>query len=315
MRGRLGAAALALAALTVAAGCTAPAAPVAGGTAAHTQAPHASASPTTSAAVAPCNPEASSLAPLPGPPQVTPGSFMAKIKARRYLIAGVDANTYHFEYFNPRDGNFEGFDIDMIRAVAQAIFGNPNQVEYKAITDDERETDIENGSVDIVAHTMTISCDRLKVVDFSTVYFDAHGQILVLDSSTVTGAASLAGQKVCATKGSDSIGNIEPCHPQIVLAPSITDCLVKLQQGQVAAITSDNSILEGLVAQDPYTKIVGPYLTDEPYGLAIAKTHPDFVRFVNAVLQNERTSGAWRASYLKWVGSPAPQPPPAGYAG
>ena len=110
------------------------------------------------------------------------------------------------------------------------------------------------------------------------------------------------------------MGSIEAYHPKAVLVPYITDCLVKLQQGQVAAITTDNSILEGLEAQDPYTKIVGPYLTDEPYGLAIAKTHPDFVRFVNAVLENERTSGAWKASYVKWVGSPAPQPPPAGYA-
>jgi polar amino acid transport system substrate-binding protein len=321
-RPRLRAAALALAALTaaaVAAGCAAPAArppaPVASGTPASTKAPAASASPTASTAAAPaCNPEASSLAPLPGPPQVTPGSFMAKIKARGYLIAGVDANTYHFEYFNPRDGNFEGFDIDMIKAVAQAIFGNPNQVEYKAITDAEREPDIENGSVDIVAHTMTISCDRLEHVDFSTVYFDAHQQVLVLDGSTVAGAASLAGQKVCATGGSDSMGGIEAYHPKAVLVPYITDCLVQLQQGQVAAITSDNSILEGLEAQDPYTKIVGSYLTNEPYGLAIAKTHPDFVRFVNAVLEKERTSGAWQASYRSWVGSPAPQPPSAGYA-
>ena len=81
---------------------------------------------------------------------------MAKIKARGYLIAGVDANTYHFEYFNPRDANFEGFDIDMIRAVAQAIFGNPDKVQYKAITDDARIPDLNNSSVDIVAHTMTI---------------------------------------------------------------------------------------------------------------------------------------------------------------
>jgi polar amino acid transport system substrate-binding protein len=318
MRPRLRAAALALAALTaaaVAAGCTAPAArppaPAASGTPASTR---ASASPTASTAVPHCDPAASSLAPLPGPPQVTPGSFMAKIKARGYLIAGVDANTYHFEYFNPGDGSFEGFDIDMVRAVAQAIFGNPNQVEYKAISDADRETDVNNGSVDIVAHTMTINCARLEVVDFSTVYFDAHQQILVLDGSSVTGAASLAGQKVCATGGSDSMGGIAPFHPKAVLVPYITDCLVELQQGQVAAITSDNSILEGLEAQDPHTKIVGTYLEDEPYGLAIAKTHPDFVRFVNAVLEKERTSGAWQASYIKWVGSPAPQPPPAGYA-
>ena len=319
--------ALAVAALTVvavAAGCSAtagpPPAPVASGAHASTKPPAASASPAASSTgatktgAATCDPAASSLAPLPGPPQVTPGSFMAKIKARGYLIAGVDANTYHFEYFNPGDANFEGFDIDMIRAVAQAIFGNPDKVEYKAITDAERETDIENGSVDIVAHTMTITCQRLEVVDFSTVYFDAHQQILVLDSSKATGVASLAGQKVCATAGSDSIDNIESYHPKIVQVPYITDCLVDLQQGQVAAITSDNSILEGLEAQDPFTKIVGPYLTDEPYGLAIAKDHTDFVRFVNAVLAQERADGAWKASYLRWVGSPAPQPPAAQYA-
>jgi polar amino acid transport system substrate-binding protein len=306
----------ALAAAAVAAGCTAPAAgpaaPAAGGTPASTHAPAASASPT--ATVPPCNPAASSLAPLPGPPQVTPGSFMATIKKRGYLIAGVDANTYHFEYYNPGDGSFEGFDIDMVKAVAQAIFGNPNAVEYKAISDADRETDVNNGSVDIVAHTMTINCSRLEDVDFSTVYFDAHQQILVLNGSTVTGAASLAGQKVCATGGSDSMGGIAPYHPKPVLVPYITDCLVELQQGQVAAITTDNSILEGLEKQDPHTKIVGPYLENEPYGLAIKKTNSDFVRFVNAVLENERTSGAWKASYLKWVGSPAPQPPAAGYA-
>ena len=320
---RLRAAALGLAALTAAggaAGCAAraasPPAPVTSGSAASAQAPAASGSPAASAtAGATCDPAASSLAPL-GPPQVTPGSFMAKIKARGYLIAGVDANTYHFEYFNPRDGDFEGFDIDMIRAVAQAIFGNPDKVEYKAITDDARIPDVNNGSVDIVAHTMTITCDRLKEVDFSTVYFDAHQQVLVLDSSHAAGLNDLGGQNVCATKGSDSVNAVEasPAHPKLVTVQYITDCLVQLQQGQVAAITTDNTILEGLEAQDPFTKIVGPYLTNEPYGLAISKDHPEFVRFVNAVLENERRSGAWQASYRSWIGSPAPVPPAAGYA-
>ena len=326
-RPRLRAAALAVAALTavaVAAGCTGPAAgppaPAATGTAAPTQAPSASASSTASTAVPPCNPEKSSPAPLPGSLQVTPGSFMAKIKAHGHLVAGVDANTYGFEYFNPSHGDFEGFDIDMIRAVAQAIFGNPNAVQYKAITDDDRETDLENGSVDIVAHTYTIKCDRLERVSFSTVYFDAHGQILVLDSSTVKTASDLRGRKVCATAGSDSLGNLEAYRPAIVpkivpvIVPYITDCLVLLQQGQVAAITSDNSILEGLEKQDPFTKIVGPYLTNEPYGLAIAKQNQDFVRFVNAVLEREFTSGAWTASYLKWVGPSPPAPPRPEYA-
>jgi polar amino acid transport system substrate-binding protein len=116
-------------------------------------------------AAAACNPKASSLAPS-GLPQVTPGSFMAKIRARGFLIAGVDQNTYHFGFLNPLDGRVEGFDIDMIRAVADAIFGNPDKVEYKAISDAQRIPDIQSGAVDIVAHTMTITCARLKQVAF-----------------------------------------------------------------------------------------------------------------------------------------------------
>jgi polar amino acid transport system substrate-binding protein len=91
-------------------------------------------------ATAGCNPKASSLAPS-GPPQVTSGSFMAKIRARGYLLAGVDQSTYHFGFLNPLNGQIEGFDIDMIRAVAQAIFGNPNMVHYKAISDAQRIPD------------------------------------------------------------------------------------------------------------------------------------------------------------------------------
>ena len=263
-----------------------------------------------------CDPAASSLAPS-GPPQVTAGSFMAKVKARGYLIAGVDQSTYHFGYLNPLDGQIEGFDIDMVRAVAQAIFGNPGRVQYKAITDAERIPDVLGGSVDIVAHTMTITCDRLRHVDFSSVYFDAHQRVLVPgDSRATAGLAALGGQKVCATQGSDSVTTIEdyPTHPRVVQVPYWTDCLVQLQQDQVAAISTDDAILYGLAAQDPFTKVVGPELTEEPYGLAIAKQHPDFVRFVNAVLAQERADGSWTASYHHWVGPQDAAPPPARYA-
>ncbi len=265
-----------------------------------------------------CNPVASSLRPAPGPPQVTPDSFMAKILARGYLVAGVSQSTYNFGYFDPLDGQTEGFDADMIHAVADAIFGNPDKVEFRGITDAEREPDIRNGSVDIVAETMTILCVRLKQVDFSSVYFEAHTRVLVLKNSTATSLANLGGQKVCTTAGSDAVGIISsyPVTPRLVLVtpPQITDCLVLLQQGQVAAVSTDDAILAGLQAQDPFTKVVGPLLAPQPYGLAIAKQHPDFVRFVNAVLAQYEADGGWAASYARWVGSPAPTPPAAQYA-
>ena len=269
------------------------------------------------AAASTCDPKASSLSPA-GPPQVTAGSFMAKIRARGYLIAGVDQSTYHFGFLNPLTGQIEGFDIDMIRAVAQAIFGDPGKVQFKAISDAQRIPDVKDGTVDIVAHTMTITCDRLKDIDFSSVYFDAHQRVLVLNNSRATGLASLGGQKVCATAGSNSATIISSYRvtPRLVLVtrPQFTDCLVLLQQGQIAAVSTDDAILAGLKAQDPFTKIVGPRLAPQPYGLAISKQHPEFERFVNAVLAQEVADGAWAASYAHWVGTPVPHPPTANYA-
>ena len=266
-----------------------------------------------SAADTSCDPTAS-LRPA-GPPQVTPGSFMATIRARGYLVAGVDPGTYHFGFFNPSRGQFQGFDIDMLHAIARAIFGDPSKIEFKSITDAQRISAVRSGSVDIVAHTMIITCARLRQVDFSTVYFDTGQRVLVAKNSPAKSIADLGGQKVCATKGSISLANVAvaPSHPIPVAAPYWTDCLVLLQQGDVAAISTDAAILIGLTAQDPETKLVGPQFTNDPYGLAISKRHPDFVRFVNAVLAKMRANGQWAASYARWIGAPVPAPPRARY--
>jgi polar amino acid transport system substrate-binding protein len=270
-----------------------------------------------------CDPTAS-LRPL-GPPRVTPGSFMARIRARGYLIAGVDQNTYHFGYLNPLDDQIEGFDIDMLHAIAAAIFGDPDKIRFVSISDAQRISAVQSGRVDIVAHTMTITCARLQQVDFSTVYFDAGQRVLVLRNSTAQDLTDVLvdGGKVCATTGSTSLATIiayAKLDAQVtdtpgsaVAVPYWTDCLVLLQEGDVAAISTDDSILAGLEAQDPETKIIGPRLTNEPYGLAISKEHPDFVRFVNAVLAEMRADGQWAASYKRWIGTPVPAPPPANY--
>ena len=97
--------------------------------------------------------------------------------------------------------------------------------------------------------------------------------------------------------------------------PAFADCLVAFQQNEVDAISTDDTILAGLAAQDPYAKVVGPRFTDEPYGMAMSPEHPEFTRFVNAVLAKNRANGTWTATYDKWLGDfgPAPAPPPAEY--
>jgi len=262
----------------------------------------------------PCDRTASSLRPT-GPPRVTPGSFMEQIRDHGRLIAGVSEYTYPFGFFNPLDRKPEGFEIDIVHAIAKAIFGNPHMIEFKAISDAQRSPDVQSGAVDIVAHTMTILCQRLRYVDFSSVYFNAGAQVLVRKNSRAKNLADLGGKKVCATAGSDSIAHIEAARPRPipVVKTNFIDCLVLLQQGDVAAISTDDNILRGLKAQDPWTKIIGRPFTSEPYGLAISQQHPGFVRFVNAVLQQMRTDGQWAADYRHWVGTPVPPPPRARY--
>jgi polar amino acid transport system substrate-binding protein len=240
----------------------------------------------------------------------------------------VDQTTYHFGYLNPLDGQVEGFDIDMIKEVAAAIFGlSPDstalaaRIHFKVITNAERITDTENGTVDIVADTMTVNCARMQEIDFSSIYYDAKQRVLVDAPAAGQAAPDLtklgsAHQKVCAVTGSDSVNQIRAAGATAVQEVYWSDCLVLLEEGQVAGVSTDDSILYGMQAQDPSTVVTGPPLEDEPYGLAISKAHPDFVRFVNAVLAADRASGQWAKSYRTWVSATAPLPTwPVVYAG
>jgi polar amino acid transport system substrate-binding protein len=170
---------------------------------------------------------------------------------------------------------------------------------------------VQNGTVDIVVDAVTVNCARRRQVAFSTVYYDAHQRVLVPDTSKARGLGDLGGKRVCASAGSaplDVIANA-PSHPIAIGAPQAIDCLVYLQEGRVDAISTDDSILLGFRAQDPYTKLVGTSVAAAPYGMAINQGHPEFVRFVNGVLDQIRTSGTWRAIYARWLGKLTPSIP------
>jgi len=255
--------------------------------------------------------------PLPAPGQMPAGSTMARIVQRGKLVVGVDQNTLNMGFRDPFTSQIQGFDVDMARAVAQAIFGSPDAIQLRALTSDQRIPALQNGDVDIVVRTMTITCDRLQQVNFSTVYYDAQQRILVRKNSGITGADQLAGKKACATKGSTSLNTLLalPSQPTAIGVADWTDCLVMLQQGQIDAVSTDDVILAGMAAQDRYTEVVGSSLGDQPYGMAIPKQNEDFVRFVNGVLERVRTNGTWTASYQRWLGgllsgsTPAPPAP------
>jgi polar amino acid transport system substrate-binding protein len=285
-------------------------------------APQATVAPssTTTTTVDPnsCNREAS----LTPDATIAPDSWMQKIRDRGRLIVGVDTSTRLFSFRDSRTGTIDGLDVDMLRAVARAIFGLAqgapvdDKIDFRAVSTAERQTAIRSGDVDIVASLFTANCDRQANFGLSTVYFRSAQEVLVRDPS-ITSVDDLAGKKVCVTFPSTSYTQFRAIQPKakIVKAAVRTDCLVALQDAQVDAVTADSTILEGFQSQDPTTILLPDPLSDEPYVIVVSKDHPEFVRFVNAVLQQMRDDGELAAIYQKWLGPSAPPIPQPTYRG
>ncbi len=280
-----------------------------------------SSAPPTTAPPTCANPLASYEPPdsLPSPSDLPAGSRMAAIKKRGRLIAGVSADTYLMASRNPASGRIEGFDIDMVKAVAKAILGDENAYQLTVITAADRIPALEQRRVDMVARNMTITCARWQQIAFSSEYYRSGQKILVRKGSDATTLADLSGQRVCAPKGTSSLDNLTKLAPKAIAvgADNHTGCLVLFQQGKVDAITGDDTVLAGLVAQDPYAVVPRQQaFTDEPYGLGFNADDVDLVRFVNARLAQLRSDGEWTAIYNRWLREslgPAPAPPRAVY--
>jgi polar amino acid transport system substrate-binding protein len=256
---------------------------------------------------------------LPAPDDLPSGSTMDTIKKRGRLVAGVSADTYLLASRDPLTGRIEGFDIDMVKAMAKAIFGDENRYQLRVITAAQRIPVLQEGQVDLVARNMTITCDRWTQIAFSSEYYRSGQKILVRKGSRARALADLKGQKVCAPRATSSLENLKKLAPEAVPveADNHTGCLVLFQQGEVSAITGDDTVLAGLAAQDPYAVVPEQRaFTAEPYGLGIPSKNVDFVRFVNARLAQMRGNGEWTAIYNRWLAEslgPAPSPPKAVY--
>jgi polar amino acid transport system substrate-binding protein len=238
---------------------------------------------------------------------------VTNIRNRGRLIVGLDIGNNLFSFRDPITGEITGFDVDIAGEVARDIFGTPSQVEYRILSSADRIAALQNDQVDIVVKTMSITCERKDLVNFSTEYLAATQRILAPRDSAITQASDLAGKRVCAVSGTTSLQRIQQISPPPVIVEVVTwaDCLVALQQRQVDAVSTDDSILAGLVSQDPYLHIVGPSMAKEPYGIGINKENTGLVRFVNGTLDRVRRDGTWNTLYRKWltVLGPAPAPP------
>ncbi|MFB9314172.1 glutamate ABC transporter substrate-binding protein [Nocardioides plantarum] len=250
-----------------------------------------------------------SYAPDSGP---VGGDAVQAIKARGRLVAGVAADALLLGARNPARNRIEGFDIDMVYAIAGEIFGETdraaldraNRVELKVITAAQRIPFLQDGTVDIVARNFTVTCTRWQDIAFSEVYYQAGQKLLVGLDSGIDGVDDLADERICAPAGTTTVDNLADVAPDatIVTAPNISACMILFQNGDADGVSSDDTVLAGLAAQDPYAEVLDTApLSKEPYGIGVGQDNVDLVRLVNQVLEDMRRDGRWRASYDTWL--------------
>ncbi|WP_018132623.1 ABC transporter substrate-binding protein [Effusibacillus pohliae] len=233
-------------------------------------------------------------------------STLDAIKQRGKFIAGVKYDLNLFGLKDPATGKVEGFDVDIAKALAKKILGDENKIELKEVTSKTRIPMLQNGDIDAIIATMTITEERKKEVDFSDVYFKAGQSLLVKKDSKINSLQDVnkKGIKVLTAKGSTSAKNIREKAPEATVLEyeNYAEAFTALKAGQGDALTTDNALLYGMAKQDPNYRVLEGTFTDEPYGIAVRKGDTEFVKFINDFLKELKSSGEYDKIYQKWIG-------------
>jgi glutamate transport system substrate-binding protein len=213
------------------------------------------------------------------------------------------------------------FDQPLFDVAIAALVASKMGIPFDGITFTEtvsanREPFIQNGSVDAVVATYTINDKRKEVVDFAGPYYVAGQALMVLaDDTTINTPEDVRGKQVCSVAGSTPAANIADTYGAIVVPTDVySKCLDPLRNGQVSAVTTDNVILSGFIAQNEGEfKLAGDgeTFTEEPYGIGIAKDDEAFRTFINDTLQDAYDDGTWARLFEATAGTviDTPEPP------
>ncbi|MDK7181535.1 glutamate ABC transporter substrate-binding protein [Corynebacterium riegelii] len=239
----------------------------------------------------------------PGTEEQRDGPNMQRIRERGRVLVGVDQSQYLLSYRDPSAGEMRGFEVDLAREIARDIFGSADHVEFRFVESASRAEALRSGDVDIVIRTMSVTPDRAEIVSFSTPYLTSYVRMLAPRDSDVASLDDLPGKTVCAVDGTNLLNLVREKVPEseVLRTRSWSDCLMALQQYQADAVIGDDTLLAGMVAQDPLMQIFPERLAEQRYAVGVGLGNDDVVRQVNFTIERLRSDGTWTRMYNQWL--------------
>jgi glutamate transport system substrate-binding protein len=198
-----------------------------------------------------------------------------------------------------KSGTYEGFDVDVARYVARQLGYSDDQIVFKEAPSKQREAMLQNGDVDMIFASYSITDERQKAVSFAGPYFVAGQDLMVrADDHDINGVNDLNGKRLCSVTGSTSAQVVKErfaSHVQLMEQPGYAECATALFSGIVDAVTTDDIILAGLAANARgRLRLIGKPFTQEYYGVGIKKGNNALGRKIDAAITQMEQDGSWQ---------------------
>lgn len=199
--------------------------------------------------------------------------LLNSIKIKKVFVVGINKDSRPFGYIDEETNDITGFDADLIKEISKYIFNTDKIVRFEEVTPSNRILKLNSKEVDVVISTMTINHERMLIVDFSNPYFMSGQAVLVKDNSNIRTGKDLNYKKIGIVLGTTASDNIRYIAPYAIITgfKNYKDAFKELVNGNVDAISTDDVILQGIIAQNPEYKLLPDRYSTEFYGIALRK--------------------------------------------
>jgi glutamate/aspartate transport system substrate-binding protein len=237
---------------------------------------------------------------------------LKKIKDTGTITLGYRESSLPFSYLNKRAQPI-GYSLDLCREIVEEasteLDGMDIKVALRPVTSADRLVRVKTGEIDLECGSTTSNLQREKEVAFSPIFFVAGTKLMVPKTSRVTSYRDLARKTVVVTAGTTNeaalqmLSDKQKLSINIVTARDHAESFAMLEAGNADAFATDDVLLYGIVATEPKArdmKVVGEYLSYDPYGLVYRRDDPGFAAVVEKAFARMAVERRLTELYNKW---------------
>lgn len=232
------------------------------------------------------------------PTELSNSDQVQAIIERGVLRVGVKQDVPNFGYKNPDSGEFEGLEIDIARKIADELGVD---IEFTPVTAQTRGALLDNGQVDLVIATFTITEERKLLYNFTTPYYtDAVGFLVNKDSGIKT-FTDLNGKTIGVAQGSITRTLVSELADKYGIAVnfaelgSYPELSVSLRAHRTDAFSVDQSILSGYIGSK--SELMDFSFSASDYGIVTKLSNKDLNNYLNSLVEKWTSDGTLQAFY------------------